>query len=268
MCTSLRASYILLTFPCSQEDLLQADAGLERSSKVLLASYKSSLLFGAECSYRSHKLIPSTSVSSIISYRGVPRVVIHSSSSSRPCGCPSTSSLGTELVMFPGCLVAINEDILPECKSAQMQCLRVCSQSQHGQNKNQTAPRFVLHTEASLTGELLCTAILTLCTGSSSVQTCRQTFEGDFFSSISAGLSLPKLPSTSPATVPAHVSANAIGISSAEVQAAVPGAFVDSVGGVSGLLLWFFFCVVFFSAADKQHLHLSSSQQKNPLRYI
>lgn len=68
------------------------------------------------------------------------------------------------------------------------------------------------------------------------------------FSSISAGLSLPKLPSTSPATVPAHVSANAMGISSAEVKAAVPGAFVDSAGGVSGLLLWGFFCFVFFSS--------------------
>lgn len=146
MCTSLRASYILLKFPCSQEDLLQADAGLECSSNVFLASFKSSLLFGAECSYWSHKLIPFTSVSSTISCRGVPRTVIGSGSSSRPCGCPSISSLRTELVMFPGCLVATNEHIPPERKRAQMQRLHSWSQSQHGQSKSQTAPRFVLHT--------------------------------------------------------------------------------------------------------------------------
>lgn len=77
------------------------------------------------------------------------------------------------------------------------------------------------------------------------------------------GLSLPKVPFTAQQHSLARGSANAAGISPAEVQAAVPVAFVDSAGGVPAPLLF-----VFFSASDKQHLHLSLTVEESMEIYL
>lgn len=146
------------------------------------------------------------------------------------------SPLNTWLLMFPGCVLAVNEHA-PR-RAAWPRCSDCAPGARLSVGRRRAKELGALCRVAPLAGELLC---------SSSVLTQQHSAPRDadgcwrvIFSSVGVGPSLPKVPCTAQQHSPARGSASAAGISPAEVQDVVPVAFVDSAGGVPALLLCFF----------------------------
>lgn len=146
------------------------------------------------------------------------------------------SPLNTWLLMFPGCVLAVNEHA-PR-RAAWPRCSDCAPGARLSVGRRRAKELGAPCRVAPLAAELLC---------SSSVLTQQHSAPRDadgcwrmIFSSVGVGLSLPQVPCTAQQHSPARRSASAAGISPAEVRAAVPVAFVDSAGGGPALLLCFF----------------------------